>query len=169
MTKNLGKLNLDAHGFTKIAVSLLIIVINYIRIPELFSYPRFFAEEGSLYFSYAYSHSWINNLLTPQHGYYTLYHSLVTSLAKLPTIENAPLVTTGTAFIVQVVVSYYALWGNIPIFDNLIKKSIVALLIPLVSFPHIWLTTIGIHFWLPVITFFILISSNNKTLKYQHA
>lgn len=167
MMEDIGKSRLDTYIFIKVAVSLLIIGINYIRIPQLFSYPRFFAEEGSLYFSYAYSHSWINNLLTPQHGYYTLYHSVVTSLAKLPTIENAPLVTTSAAFIVQVVVSYYALWGNIPIFDNVIKKSIVALLIPLVSFPHIWLTTIGIHFWLPVITFFILISANNNTPKYH--
>ena len=161
----LKKPEADASFYVKIFASLLIVWVNFWRVPELFSYPRFFAEEGSLYFSYAYSHSWLNNLLTPQHGYYTVYNSIVTSLAKLPSIDNAPLVTIFTAFVVQVAVSLYVIWGGISILDNLAKKIIVALIIPICSFPHVWLTTIGIHFWLPVVTFFILISSDTADRK----
>src|ERR1039457_248890 len=138
-------------------MTLAIIWVNYVRCPDLLHSPRFWAEEGTVYFSYAYSHSWIDNLITPHFGYYTLYNSLVTSFAATFPLDIAPLVTTYLAFAIQVLASFLVIWGEMPILDSPLKKFTVAISIPLLSFERIWLTTIGVQYWFCIITFFILL------------
>jgi len=89
----------------KIAAVLLVAVIIIVRRPELMYQPRFSAEEGVNYFSYAFSHSWFQNLTYPQYGYNTLYNSLATSFAAMFPLETAPLATTYLAFLLQTATS----------------------------------------------------------------
>ena len=166
----ISRLEKIAHDtiITKIFLTILIGVFAYYRQPELLLEPRFWAEEGRNYFSYAYNHSWLRNLLHPQFGYYTLYNSIATSIAASFAIEYAPYVTTYLSFFVQIFVSSLVIWWPIPKIDSLLKKLIVALSIQYLAYARIWTTTIGVQYWLCIATFLILLSdadTNKRWLK----
>ncbi|HZV81410.1 MAG TPA: hypothetical protein VFF53_04500, partial [Geobacteraceae bacterium] len=63
----------------RVLLTLAIALFVAWRQPELLTAPRFWAEEGTNFFAYAYAHSWWENLLHPQFGYYTLYNAIATS------------------------------------------------------------------------------------------
>jgi len=136
---------------------IVLMIVTIWRQPELLIHPRFWAEEGTNYFSYAFNHSLIQNLTYPQFGYYTLYHSFATSLATLMPLEFAPLVTTWGAFTVQLVIGYLVLWGDIPLLDTYVKRAAVLFLIPLIcTYTPGWLNTIGVQYWLCIVSFLLL-------------
>lgn len=141
-------------------ISVLVIAINIVRCPELLLYPRFFAEEGTTYFSGAFQKSFLANIFSAHYGYYTFYNQIATSLATLAPLENAPLVTTLMSLLVQVGISLYVLWGELPLVDTPWRRTVLALAIPLVSWPGHWLTIIGTQCWFGVGTFLLLLSSN---------
>lgn len=143
-------------------VSALVIALTIIRCPELLLSPRFFAEEGTTYFAGAYRNSFIGNIFSAHYGYYTLYNQLATSLARLAPLEHAPLVTTLMSLLLQVGISLYVLWGDIPLLDTPCRRTALALAIPLVSWPGHWLTIIGSHCWLGAGTFLLLLSSGRN-------
>lgn len=151
----------------------MVIFVAYIRQPELLSEPRLWAEEGTNYFAYAYSHNWLINLLSPQFGYNTLYNSIATSLATMVPLEYAPFVTTYLAFLVQVAASSAVIWWDIPLLDSLVKKFVMALFIQILAYARIWVTTIGVQYWLCILSFLILLYNHTaitrKTAVLQHS
>lgn len=138
-------------------VLLVVIAVMVLRKPEFLYYPRFWAEEGRDYFAFAYNNPFWKNYLYPQFGYYTLYNSLATSLAVLFPLEVAPLVTTYCAFAVQAATSAFVLWSRNSLLDTMPKKIVMALSIQLSSYCAIWLSTIGVQYFLCVITYMILL------------
>jgi hypothetical protein len=132
------------------------------RQPGLLASPRFWAEEGTLYFPYAYSHSFLQNLFHSELGYYTFYHSIITSLATLVPLEYAPTVTTWGAFLAQLGIGCLILWGDIPILDSRSKRMVVLLLVPMICYPRNWLNTLGVHFWLCILAFLLLIEAADR-------
>jgi hypothetical protein len=141
-------------------MTIMVIYAAYMRLPELLLEPRFWAEEGTSYFSYAYSHNWLANLFLPQYGYNTLYNSIATSLAAMVPLEYSPAVTTYLAFFVQISVSAAAIWWDIPLLDSLPKKLVIALFIQVLAYPRIWATTIGVQYWLCVLSLLILLCNH---------
>jgi hypothetical protein len=151
-------------------ISAVVIAINFVRCPALLLYPRFFAEEGTTYFSCAFQKSFLANIFSAHYGYYTLYNQLATSLAKLAPLEHAPLVTTIMSLLVQVGISLYVLWGDLLLLDTLWRRTVLALAIPLISWPGHWLTIIGTQCWLGAGTFLLLLSSDrSKQLSFYAA
>lgn len=142
---------------SKILISFFSLIIMIFRQPELLYQPRFFAEEGTNYFSFAHNNSLFDTLVTAQYGYYTLYNSFATALATLSSLENAPLVTVYLALSVQMLTIGMVIWGDRPIFDATWKRLVIALTIPVVSYAEIWLNTIGMQYWFCVITFLLLL------------
>lgn len=147
----------------KCIMTIMVIFVAYVRLPELLVEPRFWAEEGSNYFSFAYNHNLLVNFTSPQFGYYTLYNSIVTSLAAMAPLTYAPAITTYLAFIAQLSVSSAAIWWDIPILDSLLKKLVVALLIQTLAYPRIWATTIGVQYWLCILTLLILLHNHHAS------
>jgi len=150
-------------------ISAVVIALNIARCPELLLSPRFFAEEGTTYFSGAFQKSFFANIFSVHYGYYTLYNQIATSLANLVPLEYAPAVTTLLSLLVQVGISLYALWGDVPLFDSLWRRAVMALAIPLVSWPGHWLTIIGAQCWFGVGTFLLLLSSSRSRHGYCYA
>ncbi len=152
----------------KYFIALVVITLNIVRKPELLYQPRFFAEEGANFFQQAYNTSFVYNLLNPQFGYYTLYNVLATSLATVVNLEYAPLITTYAALIIQVIISIYVIWSDIPALNSQIKRYIVAMSFPLLCPGQIWLTTIGVQYWLTVLSFLILLEGSAFKLVTVH-
>jgi len=143
----------------KILILLTVIILIIARQPELFYQPRFYAEEGSNYFSYAFSHSFFQNLIHPQFGYNTLYNSLATSFAAMFQLEKAPFVTTYLAFIVQILTSASAIWADVPGLNSILKRFVVAISIQFLFISGVWLSTLSCQYMLYVIVFIILMEN----------
>jgi hypothetical protein len=143
-----------------VAFSAVVIGLTIGRCPELLLHPRFFAEEGTTYFSSAYRTSFLANIFSAHYGYYTFYNQLATSLATLVPLDQAPLVTTLMALLVQVGVSVYVLWGDLPL-ATLPRRCALAVALPLIAWPGHWLTIIGSQCWLGAGAFLLLISGAN--------
>jgi len=142
--------------FFSLLLSISIIILNCLRIPELLFTPRFWAEEGTTYFSSAYSSSFFENVISAHYGYFTLYNNIVTSLATLVNLESAPMVTIYAALAVQIAVSLFIIYGDNPLLPKPYQRYLVAIFVPMVSYAEVWLTTIGIQYWLGIAAFFIL-------------
>jgi hypothetical protein len=146
----------------KYLMTLTVIAINILRKPELLSHPRFYAEEGRSFFAAAYNSTLLDYILTPMYGYYALYNVIATSIATLPELELAPLITTYLALFVQISTSAYVIWCNIPILNSNSKRFMVAISFPLLCPHQIWLTTIGIQYWLCIVTTLILLEDSKE-------
>jgi len=151
-----------------ILVSVLVIALNILRCPELLVHPRFFAEEGATYFSGAFQQSFLANIFSAHFGYYTLYNQIATSLAAMAPLEFAPLVTTWLSFFVQIGISLYVLWGELPLLDTLFRRTVLALAIPLLAWPGHWLTVIGTQCWFGAGTFLLLLGANSSRLRSSY-
>lgn len=152
---NAGRKNL----IYKLMMLVSILLVSVWRHPELFYQPRFFAEEGTVFFSYAFNHSFLENLLHPQFGYYTLYNFIATSFAAVFPVEIAPLVTTYLALGLQLAASCAVLWADIPELNSNVKRFAVAVSIALLPYRVIWLNTLGAQYMLCVITFVLLLEN----------
>jgi len=154
----------DSRPTTLVNLTLTLAIILFViwRQPELLTAPRFWAEEGTNFFAYAYAHSWWENLLHPQFGYYTLYNAIVTSLATAVPLEHAPAVTTALAGAVQVGVSMAVIWWRLPLLPALWQRVVIAFGIQFLAHPRIWLTTIGVQYFLCVLSFLILLEDGQS-------
>ena len=156
-----------ANGVKFIAL-LVVVVATILRQPELLQQPRFFAEEGQSFFAFAYNHSLWEYLTSPMYGYYTLYNVIATSIATLPRLEIAPLVTAYLAMGVQIAASAMALWRDVPILDTDLKRFLAAVSFPLICPSQIWLTTIGVQYWLCVVSALILLERPAQRTRPVH-
>ena len=150
---------------------LLVIGIIFARCPGLFTSPRFWAEEGEIYFAAALNAGFWGSLFSQHLGYYSVVPNMAAGLATLVPLEQAPLVTTYLALLVQVLVSAVVIFGNSPYWESWPKKFLIACGIQLINPFEVWLTTISAHFWLCIATFFILLENpygKERARRYFH-
>lgn len=138
-------------------LTLAIVVIIAARCPEILYQPRFWAEEGTIFFVSAWERFFFGNIFTAHYGYYTLYNSLATSLAVMFPLESAPLVTTWLAFALQVLTSLMVIWGSYSSLPTVLQRGAVAVAIQLLAYTGIWLNTIGVQYFFCVMTCLVLL------------
>ncbi len=128
-----------------------------LRAPELLRTPRFWAEEGSVYFAEAFSHPSAAALLTPHFGYWSLGANGAALLATLAPLTMAPLVTTLLALLVQSLPIALVAWGAGTWRRSLAQRAAaVAVLVAIPLSGELWLNTINSQFYLAVATFLVL-------------
>lgn len=135
--------------------------IIYLRYPLFLLEPRFWAEEGKVYFAYAYNHPWYDALFAPHEGYYALFPNIAAIFASLVNLKDAPLVTTFLAFTAQMIPLSIILYGKSSLWDTLPRKIVIVLIIIFTSLSaEIWLNTANSQFFFSLITFLILMEDN---------
>jgi len=105
------------------------------------------AEEGSLFFSYAFSNSFLSSIfyIDFNSGYYNLWANISAVIASWFKLEYSPLVTAYLSLIPKLFIFYFILYGNSFLFNNL-KNKYIGCLIFLVSpaiVPEVWANTIN--------------------------
>ncbi len=130
-----------------------------LRQPMLVLHPRFWAEEATVYFAYAYNHSFLAALLSPHQGYYSLLSNLSTALAAhLVPLAFAPSVTTWIAFFVQSLAHLIIWFGANPSFFSIRRKIIASLTIIFVGYNcELQLNIIHAQFHLSLAAFLLLL------------
>jgi hypothetical protein len=129
-----------------------------LRCPRLFFEPRFWAEEGSVFFAYAFKHSALSALTRPDGGNYDLPRNLASILAvNLAPLEWAPLVTTLFAFGIQLIPLVLILNHSGTLKST--SRQIVAIAFYLIAATsdEIWLTTLHSQRYLSIAAFLILL------------
>lgn len=135
-----------APSFTKLVAVYAALVA--LRAPWLVLAPRFFAEEGILYFRFAREHTAWEALTAPHLGYFALVPNVATMLAaKLPLVL-APFATLAFAFLAQLAPGTLVAYDR-ELFVTTRQKllAFAVLLLPL-AMRREWLSTVHAQFWL---------------------
>lgn len=134
-------------------------IISFLRSPSLFINPRFWAEEGSIYFKDAILNSFFVNLLTPKQGYISLFNNVISGLAAVVPLRYSPFITTYSAFGIYLLIFILIILHDAKEFSSS-KIKIAASIVMLFSFPshEVWLNSGCSQFILPIGTALILIS-----------
>lgn len=146
----------------KFLILLSVVIASVYAQPKLLTQPRFFAEEGTSYFSFAFNHSGIESICHSQYGYFTLYNNLVTSLATIFPLELSPFVTTYSAFMVLIIATCVVISVNISGLDSYLKRFILAISIHQLLYATAWLNTIGVQYVLCIIAYLILLENTDS-------
>jgi uncharacterized membrane protein len=150
----------------KVLLIISAALIIFLKATNIIIFPRFWAEEGAVHFKFAYENNLIDSILFMhlRGGYYNLFANLATEVASLVPLVYAPFVTTGFAFVVQLVPYIILLTGNSYLFDKEYKKIfgflVLAFLPSMVG--EIWLNTINSQIWFGLIGLFLLFENFEK-------
>jgi hypothetical protein len=130
--------------------------------PEFFSQPRFWAEEGSLYFAAAWAMPWWQALTIHPNGYFCLYNNVAAVLATQVPLVHAPLVTTLAAFAVQLVGIAIIAGGRAPEWRHPCWRAIgIAIVLFGPSTGEIWLNTTNSQVYFALIAALLLLEPAN--------
>lgn len=151
-----------------IAVWFCILLI-LIRAPRLFLDARFWAEEGCVYFKYAYKNGievlyWMDDT-----GYFYLFANLAAWMAALVPLAIAPYITTVLAFFVQVTLLVAILFLPSKLFTSTYIKILAAVFTVLgpCIISEVWLNTINSQVFFGLIGICILFCDSSQMKKKE--
>ena len=132
-----------SNRIIKLSFLFLGVLAMFFRAPSFFFEPRFWAEEGIIYFSNAFNNPWYKALFTPHLDYLSLFNNIASTLAaNIVQLKDAPLITTLLAFAVQVIPLAIVLWSQSELWGSAVKKAVGILIILFVPLSgEIWLAT----------------------------
>ena len=151
------------NHYITLSIIPLALALLFFRETDLFFNPRFWAEEGNVYFYDAYVNG-ASSLLHGHQGYFSLIPNFATYLATLFSLDMAPYLTLTSALIVQLIPFILISHSKSEFLDSPYKKIIASLIVMFAgNTEEIWLNTINSQFHFVVIAFLILIE-NKKNL-----
>jgi len=139
-----------------------------LRRPELLAAPRFWAEEGTLFYRAALTDGLLPTLLRPPLGYQNLATTLSTTGAAVLPIDAAPTFTTWIAFAVQVLTASLAVTMAGRYVASFGASLLLAALVLALSPTEIWLTSTNLHYWLGVAAWFVLCDQRSDGARPRH-
>ncbi len=137
-------------------------ILAFAREPLFFLEPRFWAEEGTEFFQFAYTHSFWEMVTTPLVGYYTLFNIITSHLALLLPLEYAPTVTTYLSLCIQMIPIAIIIYTDFILWDTRYKKIILTFIITMITPLELWMNSTNSHILFGLISFLISISSNES-------
>jgi hypothetical protein len=139
-----------------LAVAAMAIVL---RAPALLSGDvGFWAEEGRVYFQYAWHHGAWAALWAPHQGYFALVPNLATVLATTVPLERAPIVTAGAAATVQLLTVALVVFSRAALLDSALRRTLgVALVLLIARTDEMWLNTINSQVYLSLAAALVLL------------
>lgn len=143
--------------YNRLLCLVAVLALMIWRCPAFLVEPRFWAEEGKYYFESAYNNGFWHGMFAQHFGYFSLVPNVATALATLLPLENAPLFTTYTAAVFQLLVCSLVIFGNSPLWDTVPRKLLVACGMLLIAPGEVWLTTICTQYWLTIAAFLLLL------------
>jgi hypothetical protein len=147
----------------EIAAMVLFASVLILRAPWVFFRGRFWAEEATMFFGYALSHSFWDALTATHAGYYNFVGNFSGILATTVPLEYAPRVTVAIALGVYLLPAGLLLFGSIPgLCTPLGTVAALALLLVAPANPEVYLITINAHFVLCATTGLVLVCNHGS-------
>ncbi|MGS0647206.1 hypothetical protein ACU81Q_06200 [Komagataeibacter melomenusus] len=155
----------------KISILFLFSIVVLLRLPQATIHGRFFAEDGTIFFSYAWHASTSHALWRSFAGYLNLGANATGLLAArlvragYLSLENAPHFTMGIALLFQVFPAVLLLWGKADWLNS--RRAIIASLAIIVFCPlgeEVWLNPMHIQYHLILCCGLILALNSPETV-----
>lgn len=166
--------NITASFYYRSVFLLFLLGLIIIRARELLISPRFWAEEGTLYFKGIYESSWLEGLFfIPQHvAEYINFSSnipLVIAVNLFP-LHYAASITTYFSLFIALIPFFIVLYGSSHIWQNTYQRMVVCILLllaPTATEPEILVNTINLPVYCGLIALCIVLEnlSNIATLQ----
>ena len=159
---------MKVYKSTFVYVSSLIIFLLYLffRSPEIFLEGRYFAEEGSVWWSFSIANSFIDTLLfsPAAGGYVCLICNLQIAATKLLPIEIGPIFTAISSIFIFLSPSmfFFKLSKDLLNHKKRIFISILLLIVPSMNFLEVFANSISSPQYLAITTFIILLYGLNR-------
>lgn len=150
-------------------ISLLAMFMAYLAVlifrhVDFWVYPRFVAEEATVYYVDALAR-FCSSLTGVHLGYYSIVPNVSTFVATYLPLEIAPVVTTATAMVVQLLPCIIIMSSRSQYFDSDRKKFLSLTTVLIVgSTGEIWLNSITSQFHFVIILFLVLIEGIDQNL-----
>jgi hypothetical protein len=130
-----------------------------LRTPSMFSGDvGFWAEEGRVYFQYAWQHGFWASLFAPHQGYFALLPNVATAIATTIPLELAPSFTVAFAAGAQILVVAIVVFGRAKLFESPGRRLLaVAIVLFAARTDEIWFNTITSQFHLSLAAALILL------------
>jgi hypothetical protein len=150
--------------FAGVAAGAIALIVY--RDPSLFYSPRYWAEEGAVYYDTAYVSPFWAALVSPHQGYYSFWANIAGILATLVPVERAPAVGTGMALVVILAILFAILINDAQSIDTPLKKGVACFAAIVVSAAgEIWLTSCNSQHFVALLVFLALIDSKTSSAK----
>ena len=148
-------------------ILLAYLAATYYRSPLVIRYPRFWAEDGSIYFLQALAQPWTDSILSRPLGYLSLPANIAGIISSSITLKLAPYGSLAVSLGIQLLYAI-AILSNGYFKDNRVKQLII-ILIPLVitQSTETWLNPINSPFWLALSSAIILASNGESQSKLR--
>ena len=148
-----------------LVVSAIYLVVVLARFPVLVSSPRFWAEEGSIYFQSAHDRGFAS-IFEPHVGYFALFPNVSTWLATHVPLAAAPIMTLVLSALAQLLSAWLAMRSRSALLPNVAKVVIVvALILSPTATSELWLNTVNSQSFFQIAAFLILLEPR---LRWQH-
>jgi hypothetical protein len=145
----------------ELAALALYTFILILRAPWVWVFGRFWAEEATVYLSYAWTHPFMDALTSGHLGYYNLVPNLAGIIGAYVPLDQAPRYTVLIALLVQVLPALLVLFSSVPGLTSPARKAAALLLLLVVpANSEVLLTTINCNLLLCVSTALILVSDH---------
>jgi hypothetical protein len=118
-------------------LSLLLVALTISHRPDAVLNPQFWAEDGQLFYSEAYNHSWAATLVQPYNGFFHTLPRLVAALSLLAPVRYGPAIFNAVAILIEVAPALFLLTDRLA---SVIPDRRVRLLLALVyvGIPNSW-------------------------------
>ncbi len=148
-----------------LAIFVLYLIWQFTRAPDVFFEGRYFAEEGSVFYSHALSTSFFNHVffISPLAGYFLLNANLQTGIASILPIEFGPFFTVWTSFAFMALPALLLFSFCTEVKFQRIKLLFFVLLLfsPYANYPEIFANSINSQIYLGLSTFVIFLFFSN--------
>lgn len=150
----------------------LILILIISREPNLILHPRFWAEEGSLYFFNAYKNGFLSGLFfvpAQTAGYFSFWANISAAVASLVPIKYAPSVTTLFSLSYLLLIFSIIIWGKSYLWNKTDKKilAVLLLLFAPTAIEEIWLNSINLQVYAGICSLCILFEDTSKAGKFR--
>jgi len=147
-----------------------VLALLFYRSPYIFFNGRFMAEEGSIFFRYAYLNNFFNTLFYVDFlsGYMNLWANISAIISNLFPLKFSPLISNYLSLIPKLLIIFYTIYKK-NIFLDKFYYQIIFILIVFISplnVPEIWMNSINSQIFFAIIVFFLIFLKYDKSKYY---
>lgn len=167
-------MKINKTTFVYILLLIIFLLFLFLRSPEIFLEGRYFAEEGSVWWSFSISNSFINTILfsPAAGGYICLICNVQIAATKFLPIELGPIFTAISSIFIFLLPSmlFFKLSKDFFVHKMRLFISILLLIVPSMNFLEVFANSISSPQYLAITTFIILLYglNSNEILKLQY-
>jgi hypothetical protein len=148
-----------------------LLALLFYRSPHIFLNGRFMAEEGSIFFKFAYLNNFFDTLFFIDFfsGYINLWANISAIISNLFPLKFSPLISNYLSLIPKFLIIFYAIYKKNIFIDNFYYQIIFILIIfisPL-NVPEIWMNSINSQIFFAIIVFFLIFLKYDKSKYYR--